>query len=602
MSSLVSQSKSARLRRHVLILLTIGLGMIPGPTFATDYNVDFQAVTCPSGGPADFGGIALVLQGAVNPNPTYINNPFRDGGWEVSSGTCATGNTLVSWAINTFGGPCIGNANPIVHVGVSVGGPSVTVLYPFLYSTVAVTSPCELTVNLPTTDACNPANYQYPCDLPLPGPRNLLADPILYQPLASTAWYVHADGKSLTVINGYTWPPRPCTKPVYVGDVRFSYYATRQPLSTLNADSLGEPISSVGLEDREVVPCSDTSTVSVFSNPPDAANYVVVSATQDTVPDLDSPGASHIWIQEAIVREGEHVIGTDAGPHGGVSPFGPVVVASGASQTFTITPDAGFRVADVLVDGVSVGAVTTYTFSNVTADHRIAATFAPLNSPPDCRQVRAVPVQLWPPNHRLVTVKLAGLADPDGDPVAAKIVRVTQDEPSGSGPHRPDAVVDSTETCQLLAERDGNGNGRVYTLWYTASDGRGGECGGSVQVCVPHDRNDLECIDDGPVDEGLHPRSEVVPGVRNPDAGRLQLGRTSISGHQAIVEYAIPSAGMVQLALFDVSGRRLVTIENSARAEGLHQAVWDTRGIASGIYFYRLRAGSEEVVKALRIR
>jgi hypothetical protein len=51
-------------------------------------------------------------------------------------------------------------------------------------------------------------------------------------------------------------------------------------------------------------------------------------------------------------------------------------VASGADLAFTITPSAGYRVAEVLVDGVSVGAVTSYTFNNVTANHMISATFA----------------------------------------------------------------------------------------------------------------------------------------------------------------------------------------------------------------------------------
>ena len=48
----------------------------------------------------------------------------------------------------------------------------------------------------------------------------------------------------------------------------------------------------------------------------------------------------------------------------------------GSSQAFTITPDTNYHVADILVDGTSVGAVTTYTFSNVTSDHTISATFA----------------------------------------------------------------------------------------------------------------------------------------------------------------------------------------------------------------------------------
>ena len=53
-----------------------------------------------------------------------------------------------------------------------------------------------------------------------------------------------------------------------------------------------------------------------------------------------------------------------------------MAVNYGADQAFTITPDARYHVADVLVDGVSVGAVTSYTFTNVTANHTIAATFA----------------------------------------------------------------------------------------------------------------------------------------------------------------------------------------------------------------------------------
>src|SRR2546428_9369124 len=68
-------------------------------------------------------------------------------------------------------------------------------------------------------------------------------------------------------------------------------------------------------------------------------------------------------------------ISASGGSGGNISPSGPVTVNSGANQTFTITPDTGYHVADVLVDGSSVGAVTTYTFTNVTANHTIAASF-----------------------------------------------------------------------------------------------------------------------------------------------------------------------------------------------------------------------------------
>jgi hypothetical protein len=70
------------------------------------------------------------------------------------------------------------------------------------------------------------------------------------------------------------------------------------------------------------------------------------------------------------------VINASAGPNGSIDPSGSVVVDKGSDQTFNITPDAGYRVADVLVDSVSQGGVTSYTFTGVTSDHSIKATFA----------------------------------------------------------------------------------------------------------------------------------------------------------------------------------------------------------------------------------
>src|SRR5439155_7436136 len=57
-------------------------------------------------------------------------------------------------------------------------------------------------------------------------------------------------------------------------------------------------------------------------------------------------------------------------------PNGAISVNAGASQSFTITAYTDYHILDVLVDGVSVGAVTSYTFSNVHANHTIAASFA----------------------------------------------------------------------------------------------------------------------------------------------------------------------------------------------------------------------------------
>ena len=71
-----------------------------------------------------------------------------------------------------------------------------------------------------------------------------------------------------------------------------------------------------------------------------------------------------------------YTINASAGTGGSISPSGAVAVSGGTTQTFTITPNSGYRIADVLVDGSSVGAVSSFTFTNVNSSHTISASFA----------------------------------------------------------------------------------------------------------------------------------------------------------------------------------------------------------------------------------
>jgi len=70
------------------------------------------------------------------------------------------------------------------------------------------------------------------------------------------------------------------------------------------------------------------------------------------------------------------VITPTAGANGSITPATPQTVNYGASQTFTITLNIGYHIADVGVDGVSQGPLGLYAFTNITADHTISAAFA----------------------------------------------------------------------------------------------------------------------------------------------------------------------------------------------------------------------------------
>ena len=112
-----------------------------------------------------------------------------------------------------------------------------------------------------------------------------------------------------------------------------------------------------------------------------AANYHVADVLVDgvSVGALTSYTFTNVTANHTIAASfaiDTYTITASAGANGSITPSGAGHGELRGSQTFTITPAANYHVADVLVDGVSEGPVTSYTFTNVTANHTIAASFA----------------------------------------------------------------------------------------------------------------------------------------------------------------------------------------------------------------------------------
>jgi hypothetical protein len=107
------------------------------------------------------------------------------------------------------------------------------------------------------------------------------------------------------------------------------------------------------------------------------------------------------------------------------------------------------------------------------------------NRPPNVTDAYPSTEYLWPPNKKFVPITIEGVTDPDGDSVMITITNITSNEPSeGSA----DAYGIGTDIAWLRADRLGKGEGRIYVITFLASDGRGGEAVGSVEVFVPHDK------------------------------------------------------------------------------------------------------------------
>ncbi|MGI0082724.1 MAG: Ig-like domain-containing protein, partial [Nitrosopumilaceae archaeon] len=160
----------------------------------------------------------------------------------------------------------------------------------------------------------------------------------------------------------------------------------------------------------------------------------------------------------------------------GSTPTGLIFNSDG---TFTYTPTSNFS-----------GTISfQFKANDGESDSNIALvtiTVTPVNDAPVCSAPTAAPY-IWPPNHKMVLINAAmSASDVDGDTVTTAITSIFQDEPTnglGDGDTSPDA---NLGLGQVRAERSGTGDGRVYVVTLTASDGNGGSCSGTVQVIVPH--------------------------------------------------------------------------------------------------------------------
>ena len=114
--------------------------------------------------------------------------------------------------------------------------------------------------------------------------------------------------------------------------------------------------------------------IAFFVNGQPALLYDVLAGTTSTTYTFVSGESTKL----NLIVNLQYKITATADPNGSITPAGQVTVKYGTSKTFTITPDPGYLILDVLVDGVSnPGAVAagSYTFTNVTRDHTIHATF-----------------------------------------------------------------------------------------------------------------------------------------------------------------------------------------------------------------------------------
>jgi uncharacterized repeat protein (TIGR01451 family) len=321
-------------------------------------------------------------------------------------------------------------------------------------------------------------------------------------------------------------------------------------LSNLPVTVTPQPTCDPGLSatydaaSKTVTSGSDVSfeeTLAVASNAPDGGiltcnvdfllNGVSQSGFQQsveiTVPLRPTDLSLEKSVSPSFVTEGHNVTYTMTTTNNGTDPDANVTVSDPlpAGESFVSgdpgcsvaagvvtcefgTLEAGATASKSFVAAIEIGAPTTIAnTAKVTgerpeskpADNSASAVLT-VNHNPVCTKLTAAP-SLWPPNHKLQLVSVTGATDPDGNPLTTTVTGVTQDEPLnelGDGNTSPDAFPGPSSNQALIrAERSGLGDGRVYVLSVSVSDGLGGECTGTATVSVPHDQSGRPAVDSG---------------------------------------------------------------------------------------------------------
>ena len=203
-----------------------------------------------------------------------------------------------------------------------------------------------------------------------------------------------------------------------------------------------------------------------------------------------------------------------------ISPAGPVVLLDGSRSsdpdsspgtnsdivTFEWFRDFGLPGQEILGTGQALSVVLPLGASSVTlrvidskgASDTSATTIVVRDTTPPSLTLAATPSVLWPPNHRLVPVRVEWQVSDRCDPAAeARLVSVVSSEPddaAGEGDGRTTGDIVGADVgaldAELLlrAERSGYGTGRTYELTYAATDVSGNTASSLTVVTVPHDQ------------------------------------------------------------------------------------------------------------------
>jgi len=280
-----------------------------------------------------------------------------------------------------------------------------------------------------------------------------------------------------------------------------------------------------------------------------------------------------------------------------------------ASVTVTIQPASGsfFAVGTTTVTARATdGAGNTATCSFTVTVNDV--------EPPVIEDLAVLPPVLWPPNHKMKNVNVDYTSTDNCPGPIACAITVVSDEPvsgTGNGDQSPDWDIMNDHHIKLRAERDGNGDGRVYTVKVTCTDAHGNTASGTRTVLVPHDMRSKDIRNlvfqywsqgnghghGHKTDEGTSAHA-VLLNEEDPEMSTLVRAYPNPSNDQFTLNIqTLNTKDKISVRIIDIAGRVVETRKNISGS----QVIKIGGNLKAGLYIAEIRQGNvSEQIKLLK--